>query len=113
MGAPEREVQLQPIAGNLPLEIASTIAMLAKDNGVSFEEMLIRVYAAGISPSAPQVLYLAVHPGTTVKDVRAALDGARDTVRSDATVIAERIMLKGHSEIAPQAEIKRTRKPKA
>ncbi|WP_025915785.1 Arc family DNA-binding protein [Herminiimonas sp. CN] len=77
------------ISGDIPFYMAQDIAMLAEDTGVSFREMLSRIFIAGIHKDAPQVLYVSITPGVTAEEVRKALEATRDIARPDAALVFE------------------------
>lgn len=80
----------QPIAGALTWLITAEINQLAAAENVPFDEMFAKIVLAGLHKEAPQVLYLALLPGTSKEDMRAAMEASAGIVRPDAAVMLER-----------------------
>ncbi len=79
------------VSGDIPYFMAQDIAQLANDTDVSFDQMLAKIFVAGIHPDAPQVLYMPVLPGATGKDVGATMRAMGESLRPDATIVSEMI----------------------
>lgn len=79
------------ISGDIPFVMAANIADMAKSNEVSFDEMLARIFVAGMNPDAPQVLYLQILPGATTKELRAALEASKNIALPNATIVSEMV----------------------
>ena len=100
-GEPTFKPALPPVVGDIPYFMAQDIARLAHDAGVPFDEMLARIFMAGIHKDAPQVLYISLMPGATTKELRLALEASKDIARPDATFVSETIMKKQSLESTP------------
>lgn len=83
-----------PVVGDIPFAMAQDIKQLADAAGVPFEEMLARIFLAGLHPTAPQVLCLNIMPGATTKELRAALEASKDIAHPDATIVSGMIQRK-------------------
>lgn len=91
IGEPSTERALPNVSGDIPYSMAQDIAKLANNLGISFDEMLARVFVAGIHKDAPQVLYMPIMPGATVKEVKATVQEASAILRPDATIVSDMI----------------------
>jgi hypothetical protein len=80
---------LPVVSGDIPYSMAQDIAALAVESQVSFDQMLARIFVAGIHSDAPQVLYMPVLPGAAGKDVSATIRAAAEFLRPDATIVSE------------------------
>lgn len=89
--APEHKPNQPDLSGDLPFAMRLDINDLAQKAGVSFHEMVARIFIAGIHPDAPQILYLPIVPGATMQDLRTAMAAAHDFVRPDATLVSEKV----------------------
>lgn len=91
LSAPEVKAINPDLSGDIPWGMRQDISELANKAGVPFEEMLARIFTAGLNPSAPQVLYMPILPGATMQDLRATMEIAKDFVRPDAAIVAEKV----------------------
>lgn len=89
LAAPVIKPATPDLSGDIPWGMRREINSLATEAGIPFEEMLARIFVAGLNPTAPQVLYIPIVPGATVQDLRTALEIAKDYVRPDATIVSE------------------------
>lgn len=89
--APEAKQNLPETSGDIPWSMMQDISQLAHEAGVGFNEMLARIFVAGIHKDAPQVLYMPIIPGATMQDLRATMDAAKDFVRPDAAIVSEKV----------------------
>lgn len=74
-----------------PRMFVDEIERRAHESGVEPEDMLGAVVAAGLREGAPQVLNIAVGPGTTAQNVLAALEAAQEVVRPDSPIFIEHV----------------------
>lgn len=81
----------QPIGGDLTWYITTEIKALAEAQSIPFDEMLAKIFVAGLHPHAPQVLYAPIFPGATSRDMRAMLEASDAIAKPDATIISEMI----------------------
>lgn len=81
----------QPIGGDLTWYITTEIKKLAEAQSIPFDEMLAKIFVAGLHPGAPQVLYAPIFPGATSRDMRAMLEASDAIAKPDATLISEMI----------------------
>lgn len=79
------------VSGDIPYSMAQDIAKLAFSAGVSFEQMLARIFVAGMHRDAPQVVYMPILPGAKFSDPSSALRAASRYVRPDATIVSEMV----------------------
>ena len=91
IGEPVTLKTMPVVSGDIPYSMAQDIARLAADANVSFDQMLARIFVAGIHPDSPQVVYLPVLPGAVGKDVGATIRAMEEFIRPDATVVSEMI----------------------
>jgi hypothetical protein len=91
LSAPTVAPYIPDVPGEIPFMIRQEIAQMAITANVPFEEMVKRVFLAGINKDAPQVLYIPIMPGATIKEFLMALDAAKDVVRPDATIVSEMV----------------------
>lgn len=91
VGEPVTLEALPVVSGDIPYSMAQDIARLAVEAKVSFDQMLARIFVAGMHPDAPQVVYVPVLPGAVGKDVAATISAMEKFVRPDATVVSEMI----------------------
>lgn len=94
LGPPTSKPPVPDVSGDIPYAMSQDIAELAEIAGVSFDEMLSRIFVAGIHKDAPQILYLALMPGATTQELRRALEASKDIIRPDATIVSEMVKRK-------------------
>lgn len=128
VGEPVTTKNMPLVSGDIPYGMAQDIALLASEANVSFDQMLARIFVAGIHPSASQVIYMPVLPGASGKDVSTTLKAMKEFIRPDATIMSEMVTrwsaltdLARHTTKTMAAEVdvinakpvppKRTRKP--
>jgi hypothetical protein len=78
-----------PAEGDLSWYITAEIKQMANEQGVPFDEMLVKLIFAGLHPTAPQVLYVALFPGTTKEQMRAAMEASNEFTKPDTSVVME------------------------
>lgn len=72
-----------------PRMYVDEIKRRARESGVEPEDMLSSVVAAGLREGSPQVLNIAVGPGSTVEGIRSALDAVRDVIPGNTPIFIE------------------------
>lgn len=80
-----------PPESELTWYLTTLIKDLAEQNGVAYDEMLAKIFVAGLNPDAPQVLYAPILPGATMEEFRTAMKASEGIVRPDAAIVTERI----------------------
>lgn len=87
----EKQPAQQPVGGDLSWYLTAQIKDLAEQQGVAFDEMLAKIFVAGLHPDAPQVLYVPILPGASTQELRAAMQASEGIVRPDAAIVSEMI----------------------
>ena len=91
LGKPTPLPEIPVVSGDIPYGMAQDIARLAVESGFSFDQMLARIFIAGIHPNSPQVVYMPILPGASGKDVGATLRAMGEFIRPDATIVSEMV----------------------
>ena len=112
LGKPTTLPEIPVVSGDIPYGMAQDIARLAVESGISFDQMLARIFVAGIHPDSPQVVYMPVLPGAVGKDVGATLRAMGEFIRPDATIVSEMVTRwSALADMAPPSKKPATNEP--